>query len=64
MLLHGLQIVTAGVFHNTLLCGACWLLAALLPWLLLPMYATGQGAVLRCGISLTSERRICLTSHH
>ena len=41
------QVVTAGVFHNTLLCGACWLLAALLPLLLSPAYATGQGAVVR-----------------
>ena len=41
------QVVTAGVFHNTLLCGACWLLAAALPLLLSPAYATGQGAVVR-----------------
>ena len=39
------QVVCAGVWHNGLLCLACWLSALLLPMLLLPLYSTGQGAV-------------------
>ncbi len=40
-------MVCAGVWHNAVLCCACWLLAFCLPWLLLPLYATGRGAVIR-----------------
>jgi hypothetical protein len=39
------QVVCAGVWHNGLLCLTCWLSALLLPVLLLPLYSTGQGAV-------------------
>ena len=39
------QVVCAGVWHNGLLCLTCWLSALLLPMLLLPLYSTGQGAV-------------------
>ena len=45
-----LQIVCAGVWHNGLLCLACWLSALLLPVLLLPLYSTGQGAVIWWGL--------------
>ncbi len=41
------QVVCAGVWHNAALCAACWALAFCLPWLLLPLYATGRGAVVR-----------------
>ena len=43
----GAQVVCAGVWHNAVLCAACWALAFCLPWLLLPLYATGRGAVVR-----------------
>lgn len=46
-LLHA-QVVCAGVWHNAVLCAACWLLAFCLPWLLLPLYSSGRGAVVRC----------------
>ncbi|KAK9817848.1 hypothetical protein WJX72_003051 [[Myrmecia] bisecta] len=42
-----LRVVCAGVWHNAVLCVLCWLLALMLPWLLLPLYSTGQGAVVR-----------------
>lgn len=50
MKLHGsaLQVVCAGVWHNAVLCALCWLCALLLPLLLMPVYTTGTGAVVRC----------------
>ena len=42
-----LQVVCAGVWHNAVLCALCWLCALLLPLLLMPMYTTGTGAVVR-----------------
>ena len=41
------QIVCGGVWHNAVLCMGCWLIALLLPVLLMPAYSTGQGAVVR-----------------
>lgn len=45
-----LQVVCAGVWHNAVLCALCWLCALLLPLLLMPMYTTGTGAVVRYGL--------------
>ncbi len=43
-----LQIACAGVWLNGMLCSVCWLLSLLLPALLLPLYSSGQGAVIWC----------------
>lgn len=42
-----LRVVCAGVWHNAVLCALCWLCALLLPLLLLPLYSTGTGAIVR-----------------
>ncbi|KAL3136923.1 hypothetical protein ABBQ32_006529 [Trebouxia sp. C0010 RCD-2024] len=42
-----LRVVCAGVWHNAVLCALCWLCALLLPLLLLPLYTSGTGAVVR-----------------
>ncbi|KAK9863384.1 hypothetical protein WJX84_000295 [Apatococcus fuscideae] len=42
-----LRVVCAGVWHNAVLCVVCWMTALLLPWLLLPLYSSGHGAVVR-----------------
>ena len=42
-----MQVVCAGVWHNAVLCALCWLCALLLPLLLLPLYSTGTGAIVR-----------------
>lgn len=48
---HALQIICGGVWHNAVLCMACWLLALLLPILLGPVYTTGRGAVVRSNLT-------------
>lgn len=57
------QLVCAGVWHNVVLCGMCWAVAVTVPWLLLPMYRTGQGAVVRsvhCLLNYNAASKVVL----
>ncbi|CAL8462284.1 g1815 [Coccomyxa elongata] len=45
--LRTLRVVCAGVWHNAVLCCICWIVAVSLPWILLPGYSVGNGAVVR-----------------
>lgn len=57
-----MQIYCAGVWHNFALCAAAWASILLLPWLLLPLYATSEGALVVASVLPGSPLEGALTA--